>query len=225
MPASLPGQSHYCVLLLLHSVQDSFTSTEQNVDLLTLGDRKVAQRNLHLVEFMGVPPPPSAGMGMWAMLHLNGYAGLIDLAIDATRFPGTISLVLPPPIYPKNVREQAPQFRVGAASTVAKWIKQFTPASQRLYYEAKFRPEQYRRLTEAMKKVASQKPLIAPGGKESVLRGLPLNHSAQVVFLRIDPPAKARVGDEWIFDVYQRNSRTGKAIGGSRYKVVVNRKT
>ena len=40
-PASLPGQSHQCLVAILHSPSDTFTSTQTNVDLLTVADRKV----------------------------------------------------------------------------------------------------------------------------------------------------------------------------------------
>src|SRR5262249_35438831 len=58
IPASLPGQSHYCSLVLLHSASDPYTSTERVVDALTVAERKVAQKNLHIVQFVGTPPPP-----------------------------------------------------------------------------------------------------------------------------------------------------------------------
>ena len=64
LPASLPGNSHYCMVAFLHSAQDPFVSTERNVDLLTLADRKVGQKNLHIVEFIGAPPPPGTGPGL-----------------------------------------------------------------------------------------------------------------------------------------------------------------
>jgi len=229
LPASLPGQSHYCLLMLLHSSQDPFTSTQQNVDLLTLSDRKVAQKNLHIVQFVGTPPPPSEGMGMWAMLNLSGgffkERGLIDLVFDARRFPGTISVVLPAPIYPKVVKRQAEQFRVGSGTIVKKWIKEYGPVAKRLFHEAKNKCEQHRRLVEAMAKVEAQKPLVLTGGRMTAIRSLPIARtSSYTIFLRIDPPPKARVGSEWFFDLTQTDSTTGKLIGGSRYKVVINKK-
>ena len=53
------------------TAQDPFTSTQRNVDLLTLADRKVGQKNLHIVEFIGTPPPPRSGVGMWIMMMLR----------------------------------------------------------------------------------------------------------------------------------------------------------
>jgi len=228
LPASLPGQSHYCLVILLHSTQDPFTSTQQNVDLLTLSDRKVGQKNLHIVQFVGTPPPPSEGMGMWVMLNLNGSffkeRRLIDLMIDASTFPGTISLVLPSPIFPKDIRRQAELFRPGSKAIVKKWIKLHTPVAKRLFCEAKYPAAQYKRLMEAMAKVASQTPLVLAGGRKASINSLPISRQkSYVVFLRIDPPSTAKIGSEWTFDVTQTDSATQKLIGGSRYRVVIAR--
>jgi hypothetical protein len=111
LPASLPGNSHFCMVVFLHSTQDPYTSTERNVDLLTLADRKVGQKNLHIVEFIGTPPAPGTGPGIWAMLLVTGAffrtKRLADLAIDAKNFPGTLTFVLPPEIFPAQPGEQA----------------------------------------------------------------------------------------------------------------------
>jgi hypothetical protein len=230
MPASLPGQSHYCLLMLLHSAQDPFTSTQQNVDLLTIADRKVGQKNLHIVQFIGTPPPgPSEGMGMWAALNIHGASiagrGLIDLVIDASKFPGKLSVVLPAAISPKNPLKQASQFRQGSGAAVKKWIKQYTPLAERLFHETKHSALQYRLLTEAMKKVESQKPLVLAGGRKAAISALTLRpQTTETLFLKIQPPPKAKPGDQWTFDVTQVDADTGKMIGGSRYQVVINRK-
>ena len=56
-PTSLPGQSHYCLLALLHSAADPFTNPETNADSLTVNEPKAAQKNLQIVQFVGAPPP------------------------------------------------------------------------------------------------------------------------------------------------------------------------
>ena len=76
LPASLPGNSHFCMVVFLHSTQDPYTSTERNVDLLTLADRKVGQKNLHIVEFIGTPPPPGNGSG--DLGHAPGDRGILQ---------------------------------------------------------------------------------------------------------------------------------------------------
>ena len=65
-------------------------------------------------------------MGMWAMLMVKGVfferKGLFDLVIDSTHFPGSIQIVLPSPIFPKDPKRQAEEFRSGSKTTVPKWI-------------------------------------------------------------------------------------------------------
>lgn len=228
LPASLPGQSHFCLLAFVHSAQDPFASTQQNVDLLTISDRKVAQHNLHIVEFIGVPPPPSTGIGMWVMLDINGGffkdKRKIDLVFDAKKFPGTIHAVLPPKLFPQKPDEQAKGWRVVANAVVAKWFKSHSDVAKRLYLEAKYPESQYKQLMAAMKTVANQTPLNATGAGLYTITGLNLSpDDRHTLFLRIDPPARAKVGATWDIDVQVRDTEKGIVQGGSRYRVVVNK--
>src|SRR6266542_1066085 len=98
-PASLPGQSHHCLVALIHSTQDPFTSTQTNVDALAIADRKVAQRNLELVAFVGTPPSPQAEDGAWSRLDLYGSKDRewpVEIVIDARSFRGRLGVLLPP---------------------------------------------------------------------------------------------------------------------------------
>ena len=52
-PASLAGNDHHCVLALLHHASDPFTATQTVTDLLSLGERKAAHKNLKVVQFTG----------------------------------------------------------------------------------------------------------------------------------------------------------------------------
>jgi hypothetical protein len=228
LPASLPGQSHFCLVAFVHSAQDPFTNTQVNVDLLTVADRKVGQHNLHIVEFIGVPPPPTTGIGMWVMLDIGGGffkdKRRIDLVFHAKRFPGTISAVLPPKLFPEKPEQQAKGWRVLSNAPVKKWFENHSMTAKRLFLESKYPEDQYRRLVAAMKAVANQSPLSASGGGEYSITGLPLGpDDRHTIFLRIDPPKEAKVGASWDFDVQQRDSETGTVMGGSRYRVVVNK--
>jgi hypothetical protein len=228
LPASLPGNSHYCMVTFLHCAQDPYTSTERNVDLLTLADRKVGQENLHIVEFIGTPPPPGTGTGMWAMLLIEGgnlkRRRLIDLVINADDFPGTLGFVLPPPLFPKDPAEQAKKFKLGSNDVVARWREKHIADAERLFHEAKYPKSQFALLMEAMKAVAKQRPLSLRGGQRAAIRGLALTPRQQhVVFIRIDLPRGTKVGSEFAFDVTMQDAKTRDVLGGSRYLTVVNR--
>jgi hypothetical protein len=227
MPASLPGNSHWCMLAFVHAAQDGFTSTIPNADALTLADRKVGQKNLHLVEFVGTPPAPGTGPGVWAMLLVRGVhfkeSGRFDLVIDGRGFPGTLLLALPPPLLPAKPAEQVKGLREGSAALVKRWIDGYTPVAKRLFHEAKYPEDQYKLLSQSMTRVAGQTPLALSGGAVGEIRGLPIKAKDEfALFVRVDPPRGAKVGSAWQFDIQQRDSANGRLLGGSRYSVVVN---
>jgi len=227
LPASLPGNSHWCMAVFLHCAQDPFTNTITNVDALTLNDRKVGQQNLTIVEFVGTPPPPGTGIGMWAMLIVSGAhfkeKGLFDLVFDARRFKGELNVLLPAPIFPAKA-EQMKGFRKGTAAVAKPWLSQYPDVAKRLFYEAKYPERQFRLLSEAMKGVAQATPLAAEGGGVAELNGLPIGPKDEhAIFLRIDLPRSTKVGTAYAFDVMQRDTHSKRILGGTRYPVVVNR--
>jgi hypothetical protein len=228
LPASLPGNSHYCMVTFLHCAQDPYTSTERNVDLLTLADRKVGQKNLHIVEFIGTPPPPGTGTGMWAMLVIQGAnlkrRRLVDLVIHADDFPGTLGFVLPPPLFPNDPAEQAKKFKLGSNDVVARWREKHTVDAERLFHEAKYPKAQFTLLIQAMKAVAKQQPLTLRGRQSAAIRDLPLTpRQEHVVFIRIDLPRGTKIGSSFSFDVTMQDAKTRDLLGGSRYLTVVNK--
>ena len=73
-----------------------------------------------------------------------------------------------------------------------------------------------------MTQVQKSPLLDIEGAKGTPLTELPITPgSTQTIFIRIDPPAKAKPGNEWRFSVVQRNSRTGDVHGGAAYLVQV----
>ncbi len=227
LPASLPGTSHWCISAFLSCSQDPFTNTITNVDTLTLNDRKVGQRNLHIVEFVGTPPAPGTGIGMWVRLIVSGVhfksKALTDLVIDARRFKGTLYVLLPRPLFPAKPT-QMKGIKAGTSNIARQWLAQYPALAKKLYFEAKYSDVQYQQLANAMTSVASATPLVvAAGGGE--LTGLPINPKDEhSIFMRIDVPKGTKVGTVYEFDVMQRDTRSGRMLGGSRYRVMVNRK-
>lgn len=228
LPASLPGSSHYCMVVFLHSAQDPFTSTERNVDLLALADPKVGQKNLHIVEFVGTPPPPGTGPGVWAMLLVQGAnlrdRRLIDLVVNVREFPGTLAFVLPPPFFPKDPAAQAKKFSLDSNDMVKRWAEKHAAAAERLFQDAKYPEEQFKLLLDAMKAVAGQRPLALPGGQLAAIRDLPLTPSQEhAIFIRVDLPKGTKIGSSFTFDITAQDSKTAEPLGASRYMAVVNR--
>ncbi len=226
LPASLPGQSHFCSVVFVHSADDVYTATEQHVDLLTLGERKVAQKNLHIVQFVGTPPPPEATVGMWARLDLAGHLfdreGLIDLEFRLDRFPGRLLFVAPEELMPSKALGQE-GFRFRDASIVKRWVEQLRGDAERLQWEGKFSEADLERLLKAMELIAGRRPVEVEAGHISTLKQLRIAaDTVHTMFLRIDPPPDAEVGATWEFSIVQRDAVTGAVQGGADYSVRIN---
>jgi hypothetical protein len=228
LPASLPGDSHYCMVAFLHSALDPFTNTQRNVDLLTLSDRKVGQKNLHIVEFVGTPPSPGTGPGIWGMLMVSGAffttRGFADLVIDARNFPGKLTLALPRAIFPTKPAEQAKEFAVKPNSVVKAFVKRQKENALRMFHEAKYSEFQFQLMTGALEKVSAQKALELTARSGAIRKFAIGPEDNFPIFFRIDLPSTTKIGSVFEFDVQQRDSESGRFAGGSRYRVVVNKK-
>ncbi len=219
-PSSLPAQSHYCLLALLHAAADPFTSTTTSVGALTSDDRKVAWKNIHIVEFIGTPP--LAPM-VWTKLNLNGVAGarLADVVINVGTFPGRVGVVLPPAL--ASAKPDLRDFKAGPGRSVQKWIDTSLPQIERATWERGHSLEGFDRLRKAMELVRDQPSLFAQGRDGvSQLPRLPIGPRQQhSIFLAFEPPKGAKVGDSWDVTVVQRTSAGGDVVGGSLYRLVV----
>jgi len=229
LPASLPGQSHFCLLSFVHSTADPFTATETNPDVLTIHERKVAQRNLHIVQFAGTPPVPGAGTGTWARLDVTGFLfkekGSIDLVLDLKGFPGSLYLLIPNDLLPLKDRKSQKDFVLGSKTITRKWYKQYSQEVERLYWEGKYDKADYEHLMASMKKV-SNNAVIQPRSKSTTptLTRISLtNRRRYTIFIRIDPPKNAQIGQSWSFSITQRDSRTGTIQGGADYGIYINK--
>jgi hypothetical protein len=132
--------------------------------------------------------------------------------------------VLPRRLFPRNPERQLKGWQQGEADLVAKWHEQAPEMARRLHYEAKYPVEQYKRFVNAIEGLAVDRPLLLDGRKTGVVHGVALEPGRpQTVFFRVDAPRRARLGAAWEFDVQQRDPDKGEILGGSRYRVVINR--
>ena len=218
-PASLPGQSHFCLLALLHSAQDGFTGTQLNADDLTLADRKVTQRNLQLVAFTGTPPPP--GDGTWARLELHGglEPGLRELVVDARGFHGRLGLLLPPGLRvpePKGLREKREKFPEA-------WIQAHRDRLEGFLKRGRFSSVACRQMLTDLRAVEEQPLLLSEDGKRGtfVLGGIRLEPRARhALFLYLEPRA-LEAGAPQLVHVVERDANTHRVLGGSTYRIVL----
>src|SRR5208282_1967900 len=94
--------THVCLAAFVIGGTDQITSTNTNLNQLTMSDKHVAHRNLHLVTVPGGGGTEPAGGGplppRTVLLDChNPFAEQLvtDLVFDRTHFPGQLALVLP----------------------------------------------------------------------------------------------------------------------------------
>ena len=228
IPASLPGQSHYCCVVFLHAGDDVYASTQRNVDILTVSERKVAQKNLHVVQFVGTPPPPESTTGIWVRLDIGAHLfrksaknPAIDLVIDARHLRGQLSLVGPRDLITDAVVKDSALERQPAA-LLRGWLKQHGDDAVRLQREGKYSDRDLAYLLDAMGKVKGAPLVVVPTRKRTTLTGLPvIPGGTQTVFFRVDPPARSRPGQSWQFSVVQRDHKNRRVQGGATYVVEI----
>jgi len=227
-PASLPGDSHYCLLALLNSPSDQFISTVTDVNALTTSDRKVAQKNLHIVAFTGTPP--MMRRPHWSQFKLYGgpdRASTVDLVFDAAGYPGGIQLVLP-----ANLSLQQPLgksikgFKIdrspAAKETLAQWQESARENLKELISRGRYSFEKAREMLTSIEGVTGQPLLTLKSGGIGEILGLRLPaRSVFTPFLSITAPQDVKAGYEFNFRLMQRKSKGNAIVGGSTYSVRV----
>jgi hypothetical protein len=225
-PASLPGHGHQCLVALLHASNDVFSSAQTDVDLLTVNNRKVAQRNMHVVEFVGVPPS-GTGAGRWSRLLLHPgerFAPPYELELDLRHFPGTVGLVFPAKLMSDKALQK---HKPGNVVAVKKWAAGEEKLLEAWLRKGRFSHAGGRQMLHDVRLVAARPMISVKGGgrKPSLVHGLSLAKGASLpVFVRVTLPPKAKVGSSWEFSVALRSRKQKRIVGGSSYHVGVVRR-
>jgi hypothetical protein len=232
-PAGLAGHTHHCLLALLHSSDDAFTSTGIAVDPLSIGERKSAHKNLHIVAFTGTLPPTSGdapGLSppmQWAAVRLHGREGketLSDLLLDFGDYPGHIALLLPAGVKLADRKKALAFWTPKESAAVATWARRTTAFLTKSLEHGRFHAQWTRERIAAISRAAKQ-PMLAWAGDGAVatLPGIVIPKGESVtVFLAIQRPRKANIGDCWEFGLSQRSASGRTAIeGGSVWRVQI----
>jgi hypothetical protein len=218
-PADLPAHQHHCLLALLHSPDDVFTSTQTNVDLLTIADHKVAQRNMQVVPFVGTPPP---GAGTWAHVDWFG-SGEADhaseLVIDARRFDGRIGILFPPELHRFEAKTLT---AVKKPDLVRRWAEKHLGRLESFIAAGRFNSPLCRRMMSDIRNAVFDGRFLVSEGREArthILTGFQLSASKRYpLFLYIEP-REHKVDTLQQFDLIHRDARTKRVKGGSTYRV------
>jgi len=210
-PASLPGQAHFCALAILHSADDPFTSTQTNVDLLTVNDRKVGQKNLHIVPYTGPTSPEEPQL---VTIQIGALYG--DLLFDLRAFEGALVLLLPAAMAAKLEGHLVGGKQLGKGSG-NRFVKSYLALASRMLKAGRCNPRLTKAAIADVKRLAGTTPIEFIRGREPVgVKNFNFGKRPFTAVLVLQPPQGAQLGARWEFDVVQVDRRR-KSRGGSGY--------
>lgn len=239
----LPPGDHVCAAAFITTVglQDQLTATNTNLDQLTMQDKHVAHRNLHLVLAGAKPlPPPADGFQQSPQTFLIDFHNAtdrpqdVDLVFQRPQFPGELTLLMPrlreeatrgwTVIHHDNLearlREHLVSFleRLGeGVELIGEGIEQ-TAAAIGEYSLASDVRELKRRKVMTLDRtrvfVAAAGTAVIPGVKIEPLQYI-------TVAVTVKAPDSAKPGDRFRFDILQRSG--DHIVGGSSYVMAVIR--
>jgi hypothetical protein len=214
-PAMLPGNSHYCLVAIIHSIDDAFTSTEVHVDTLAQTERKATNKNLNIV-----PLPAGgrqAGQSHWIPIRVNGSGrdDVSDLVLDLREFSGAIHVVVP-----KALKAQLPDEPL--KHSPLRLTRLIENIENIRYFEkhGTFNPIWCKEMVHAIEGVKGQPVYVVPGRRRvTLLRNIALEEGTHAsAFIAVEPPAGAKAGDLHRIRLYQRSGDKG-ATGGMTLEI------
>jgi hypothetical protein len=219
-PASLPGDAHYCLVAILHSPgNDVFASTTTGVDSLTVTDRKVAQKNLHIMQFVG-SPSGAATVARWIRIMIGTVVGLkppYQLEFDVRGFPGQLGLLIPKGLLTNPKLKPYPS----GQRIVKRWSTQQRANLAGFVRLGRFDRARCSKMTKEIDLVKNQSLLSIPCGQgRRVIVELNVPKRAPLpVFVRIEPPTKMSVGQVFTFKTAMLGASGTQRGGGCTYRI------
>jgi len=224
-PASLAGNTHYCLLALLHCPgNDEFTNTQTHVDTLSPHERKAAHKNLHVVQFTGTLPPAAPE---WMAFRLHGFPDrelLSDLVLELFGYRGRVRLVVPENLrLMDGLEDSLVGFYLEDAGEFEEWAEKKLEQLHLYLEKGMFNPLWSKQMIEAIETTRGMPMLMAETTEKPVMlrQFLVQPEEFYTVFIGIDRPEDARIGDSFEFTVYQREVEKEMALGGSTYQVQI----
>jgi hypothetical protein len=226
---SLPGgHDHVCIAAFVTTAADPLTASTPSLDDLTMHDKHVAHRNLHLVTAGATPGTvPGDGSGQSPQTFLVDIVNaarkqvVADIVFERGDFPGRIGLLLP-----KELAKYAERDKDLRTLPIEKAESYLGPgwleAVRALVADGRKRPEQLQRQVARLGSLdLSQLHLVAEVARP-MLRGLPLEAGQRFpAAIVVVPPEQAKVGDRYQLTLIQQ---VGKHIvGGSTYLIAMTK--
>ncbi len=224
-PANLAGNQHHCVVALVHHADDQFTSTETNTDAVSGNDRKVAHKNLTVVQFTGTVPPefplvvpfrlnspdPERRVLNDLRLDLGGYQGRVRLVIPELQLDGDPAKLL------AGLGRKADRrpFDAWAEAHISKIRR--TQRSRNRYDLAWSRE----RLADIASVRQGGMALTAEQTIARISRIVIEPGAHHTLFLVIDRARRAKIGESTVFEITQLDTERDEPTGGLTVRVEV----
>jgi len=229
---------HVCLAAFTTTPGDQITSTNTNLDQVTMTDKHIVHRNVHLVP---VGSTPGTEPGTFRLLpqtivldvhNASSERSVVDLVFDRKNFPGEVALTLPTHIEFVKPKVAVADFKVIKRDAfsdflhneIGRWFEQVGEVIER--FGERLAGDTSDDGTEARraKKISTldrthiyqaEKGLPSPA-----VRGVILPAGGMFTLaLTVHAPSDAKPGDSYRLNVIQRDASTIK--GGSTYVIVI----
>jgi hypothetical protein len=227
-PSSLAGNDHHCVLALVHHNSDQFTATQTITDLLSIGERKSAHRNLKVVEFTGTLPP-AAPIMMAVRIHnpsvrrailtslvirMHGYKGKVRMYLPAIRTRGEFANQL------KGLKRSLDmEIFTRFASEHIRMIER-NQQSRRPYN----REWSMQRIEDVHKTTEARLALNVTDTKEARINNIYMPAgSRHTIWLAFERPQGAVIGNSFPIDIIQVDAVNERIIGGLNARIDITK--
>lgn len=223
------GHEHVCVATFVTASSDPIPPTgETSLDVITMRERHVAHRNLHLVPAGVQPqPPPSPAPYIQApqvvtvlVCNPSEKPMNVDVEFERGQFHGDLVVSLPP-----RECEGLDGFHALSTEKLPQHLRQvhqewFNKRDELLRSPP---PRLNLRLAHKLERLAKldrERVLLAEDQKTPTLRGLRLEAGEMVpMAMTLCAPSKARPGERFMIDVVERQG--GQVLGGSTFVLAV----
>lgn len=220
-PANLAGNQHQCVLALVHHADDQFTNTQTVVDVLSRDDRKVAHKNLTVVQFTGTLPPEMPVV-LPFFVHNAGQERELatSVRIDLGRYPGRVHLMGSSLARARGVKGLE---RTEPIKSLSLWAESQVELYQqgqrrRTRFDLRWSKEWLADVREAM---AAERVFTATKGGEVEIRGITLDPGARDrLFLVFERP-RSEGAQGFPVQIAQTDAESGEILGGLDVRVDV----
>jgi hypothetical protein len=242
------GDDHVCAAAFITTASDPLTATNTNLDQLTMSDKHVAHRNLHLVTTTARPAPPPSRFAyqqtpktfLINFHNTNGHEAVADLVFQMPQFSGHMSVMLPKVNLVGNLSQSLNGFHAlehgkleTAISThLGHWLEDIGEAVEHVgeaieAAAAKMarepRPSDVRDVR--IRKIAHldrSQIFVAEKKSMAVISGVKLAPGGRITAaVTVQAPPESKPGDRFRFDIIQKSE--GRIVGGSSYVFAVTK--